>query len=184
MEEKPNPRLTLPRSRLGRPNDDPILLTGYAALGGGIDEDWDHGLIGYGGAIVFRPASAAGFLDLLYDWNAGLVLQVDYQNLSDTDEVLAADIIARHYFGDRGYDGTEVMIFVGAGLGTARFSVPGSGGTLTDNYLCSAFELGQEWLVDGRGYFFLKGQFRYHLHQGYNYRVWSVQAGAGIPWPF
>lgn len=183
-QQEPNPRLAPPPSRLGRPYEAPVLLVGHAAVGGGLHEAWSSGRVGYGGALVFRPASAANFLDFLYDWNAGGVLQVEQQHLGPEDEVLALDGIVRRYFGDRGDGDTEVMRFAGAGAGVARFSVPGTAGAESDRYLCSVFEVGQEWLVDGRGYFFVKGQFRYHLHRGRNYRVWSVQAGAGIPYPF
>jgi hypothetical protein len=161
-----------------------VFLVGHAALGGGLHAAWEAGRIGYGGALVFRPGAATNFLDVLYDWNAGFVLQVDHQNLGGSDEVLALDGIVRRYFGDRGYGSTEVMFFAGAGLGVARFDVPGGGEDERDRYLCSVVEVGQEWLIDRRGSFFVKGQFRYHLHQGRNYRVWSVQAGAGVPFSF
>ncbi|MCP4571936.1 MAG: hypothetical protein GY838_06240 [bacterium] len=180
----PNPRLSLPRSSLHDPFDDHVLVAGYAAVGGGIHSAWESGRIGYGGALVFRPGAANSFLDFLYDWNAGAVLQIDHQNLGGNDEVLSGDGIVRRYFRNRGDDNTEVRIFAGVGVGATRFSVPGTGGLASDKYFSAVGEVGQEWLVDRRGYFFVKAQFRYHLQQGRNYRVWSVQAGAGLPWPF
>ncbi len=179
----PNHRLELPRSHLHRPFEEPIILSGFLSAGGGLNSGWSQGEVGYGGAIIFRPGSAVNFLDFLYDWNAGAVIQVDHQSLGENDEVLAIDGIIRRYFGDRGQGSTEVVPFLGLGLGAARFTVPNTDGVVTDKYFCAVAELGQEWWHDHRWFFLAKAQFRYHLHRDLNYRVWSLQVGAGIPFP-
>lgn len=183
-EERPNSRLELPRSQLNQPYEGPVLVSIYTAIGGGFEVDQSKTEPGIGGVLVFRPGAAANFLDFLYDWNTGMVLQIDYQQLSDTDEVLAADGILRRYFSDRGRDGTEVRLFLGAGIGGARFSIPRTGGEEVDKYWCAVAEAGQEWLTRDQWFFFVKAQYRYHLHRHRNYRAISLQAGVGAPWPW
>ncbi|MFN2371724.1 MAG: hypothetical protein ABR506_11325 [Candidatus Krumholzibacteriia bacterium] len=178
-----SPRLQPPRSRLGRPFDAPILAVGYVGLGGGLAAGQDAVAPAYGGAVVFRPGSAANFLDFLYAWNCGLVLQADYQNLSDTDSVLSADGIVRRYLRDRGRDGTEVRLFLGLGLGATRFTEPGTAGRQQDKYWSGVIEVGQEWLTGGRWCLVLRGQYRMHLRQQHNHGAWQVVGGVGLPFP-
>lgn len=178
-----NPRLQLPRSHLGRPFASPILLAGYVGLGGGLAEGHDTLAPAYGGAVVFRPGSAANFLDFLYAWNCSLVLQADYQNLSDTDNVLSADAVVRRYLRDRGTAATEVRLFLGAGLGATRFTEPGTGGAAVDKYWSGVLEIGQEWLSGGRWGFVLRGQYRMHLRPRHNHEAWQVVGGVTFPFP-
>ena len=178
-----SPRLQPPRSRLDRPFDAPILLVGRVGLGGGLHRSHDALAPTYAAAVVFRPGSAVNFLDFLYAWNCGLVLQADHQNLSDTDDVLSADGIIRRYFRDRGRGATEVRLFLGAGVGATRFSEPGTGGTGHDRYWSGVAEIGQEWLTDGRWLFVLRAQYRMHLRPHHNHGAWQVSGGVGLPFP-
>lgn len=178
-----SPRLAPPPSRLQEPFDAPILVGLFMSAGGGTGEGQDPLEPGYGGMIVMRPG-AVNFLEFLYRWNLGLVLQVDYQNLSATDDVLSADGILRHYFGDRGRDQTAVRFFLGAGIGATRFTVPGTDGTATNKYFSGVLEIGQDWLVSSKWYFCLKGQYRVQLQPHQHYEAWQVQLGVGAPWPF
>lgn len=178
-----SPRLQLPRSRLGEPFTAPILLVGYVGLGGGLEPGQDALAPAYGGAVVFRPGSAVAFLDFLYDWNCGLVLQADYQNLSDTDNVLSADGIVRRYLRDRGRGDTEVRLFLGLGLGATRFTEPGTAGRRFDKYWSGVVEIGQEWLTSGRWCIVVRGQYRMHLRQHHNHNAWQVVGGVGVPFP-
>jgi hypothetical protein len=179
-----NPRLEPPRSRLGRPFTAPILLLGYVGVGGGLEPGQDVLAPAYGGGVIFRPGAAVNFLDFLYAWNCGLVLQADYQNLSDTDSVLSADGIVRRYLRDRGGGDTEVRLFLGLGVGATRFSEPGTSGREYDKYWSAVGELGQEWLIGGRWCFVLRGQYRVHLRQDHNHDAWQVVGGVGVPFPF
>ncbi len=178
-----NPRLTPPASRLGQPFDAPILLVGHLGLGGGLEDSHDTASLAGGGAVVFHPGAAANFLSFLYDWNCGMVLQVDYQRLSDTDSVLSADGIIRRYFGDRGEGRTAVRLFAGVGLGVTRFSEPGTGGR-PDDYWSSLAEVGQEWLIGDKWLLMIRGQARVHLRPHHNHFAWQAVGGIGVPWPF
>ncbi len=178
-----SPRLRPPRSALDASFTAPILLTGYVGLGGGLRADQDVLAPAYGGAVVFQPGSADYILHFLSAWNCGLVLQGDYQNLSDTDSVLSADGLVRHYFRDRGRDGTEVRLFLGLGAGVTRFTEPGTAGAQQDRYWSGVAEVGQEWLTGGRWYFMVRGQYRMHLRPHHNHGAWQVVAGLGLPFP-
>ncbi|RKZ17298.1 hypothetical protein DRQ50_05160 [bacterium] len=178
-----SPRLALPRSKVDEPFDAPVLVGLYLAGGGGLETDQGPLELGYGGQIVMRPGTAVSFLDFLYDWNTGLVLQVDYQELSDTDTVLSGDGILRYYFSDRGRNDTEVRLFAGLGVGASSFSVPGTDGKAKENYWSAVVEVGQEWLVEAKWMFFLRAQYRVNLRRHSHWGAVSLQAGAGVPWP-
>ena len=178
-----SPRLALPPSRLQEPFDAPILVGLFLSAGAGNGEGQEPLEPGYGGVIVMRPGSV-NFLEFLYRWNLGLVLQVDYQRLSATDDVLSGDGILRYYFGDRGRDRTAVHFFIGAGIGATNFTVPGTEGEIHDSYFSGLLEIGQDWLVADKWYFGLKGQYRVHLRPHHHYGAWAVQLIVGVPWPF
>ena len=103
-----NPRLSLPHSHLGLDPDSPAFLVGYVGTGGAFSNS--NGQFGYGGAVVFHPDYAANFLDFLRQWNAGLVLQVDYQELYTHYRIRSGDFILRKYLGD--YSPLEAMEFL------------------------------------------------------------------------
>ena len=178
-----SPRLQPPRSHLNQPFTAPILLMGYLGLGQCPDSGNESAGPAYGGEVVFKPGSAANFLDFLYDWNCGLVLQVDYQDLEGQDSVLSGDGLVRRYFRDRGPGSTEVRLFLGLGLGATRFSEPGSGGTLSDTYWSGLAEAGQEWLTEGGFCFVLRAQYRLLLLQDHFHDAWHLTAGVGLPFP-
>lgn len=178
-----SPRLALPRSRVDEPFDGPVLVGLYLAGGGGLESDQGPLEPGYGGQIVMRPGAAVNFLDFLYDWNTGLVLQIEHQVLSETDELLSGDGILRRYFRDRGRDDTEVRLFAGLGIGVTRFTVPGTLGTQVDKYWSGVAEVGQEWLVDAELMFVLRAQYRVNLRRHANWSAFSLQVGLGVPWP-
>ena len=156
---------------------------GYLGAGEGIGDSAAGFGPAYGGAVVFKPGSAATFLDFLYAWNCGLVLQVDYQDLQANDSVLSGDGLVRRYLRDRGPGSTEVRLFLGLGLGATRFSEPGSNGNLYDTYWSGLAEVGQEWLTDGGFCFNLRAQYRLLLLHDHFHSAWQVVAGAGLPFP-
>ena len=88
-----NPRLSLPRSGLGLDPDCPVYLLGRVGAGGAFSNS--NGQFGYGGAVVFHPGQAANFLEFLGQWNAGLVLQVDYQELYTHYRIRSGDLVVR-----------------------------------------------------------------------------------------
>ncbi len=178
-----SPRLQPPRSHLNQPFTAPILLMGYLGLGQGQGSEAAGAGPAYGGEIIFKPGSAAGFLDFLYDWNCGLVLQVDYQDLEGNDSVLSGDGLVRRYLRDRGPGSTEVRLFLGLGLGATRFSEPGSNGTLFDTYWSGLAEAGQEWLTESGFCFMLRVQYRLLLLQDHFHDTWHLTAGVGLPFP-
>lgn len=178
-----SPRLAWPRSHVNDPFDAPIMVGLFVAGGGGTEVDQGPFEVGYGGHLVFRPGAAVSFLDFLYDWNAGLVLQVDHQSLSETDEVLSGDGIIRRYFRDRGQGDTEVRLFAGLGLGASRFSVPGTGGSKVQKYWSGVAEVGQEWMVDEQWIITMRAQYRMNLSPHNHWGAWSLQLGLGVPWP-
>lgn len=175
-------RLAPPASRLGRPEGEPPYVCGHLAFGGAFAHG--HGQAGYGASVVFRPAAAADFLDFLYSWNTGLVLQADRLGLRGGGRVLSADLLLRRYLGERGDGRTSVQPFVGAGVG-ASSAWPGEGGPAPGlKYWSLVLEGGQEWRF-ARGHLLLvKAQVRLLGQDGNDWSTWAVQAGLGLPFPW
>jgi hypothetical protein len=175
-----NDRLSRPRSHLHRSYDGPVFV--FAQLGAGGSFQHDNLQYGYGGGIVFRPGSAAHFLDRLYDLDTGLVLQGDYQKVAADARLLSADGILRHYLDDRAVgESVEVRPFIGAGLGATDARIPASEGGGRDRYFSWLIEGGQEWVIDGRYLVLVRGQFRRYSHDGHNFSGWSLRVAGGIP---
>ena len=175
-------RLERPRGTINQPFDAPILLGAYGQIGGGFK--FDQGQPGFGALILFRPGRAANFFSFLYDWNASLVLQADYQKVSPDCRILSGDLIIRHYLQDMRDPATEVSPFVGVGFGGSEVTLPPGAGRPHDQYWSWLLELGQEWNYRVKYLLFVKGQFRHYSFGGYNYSTWSLQAGAGLPLPW
>lgn len=176
-----NRRLTPPRGTLNQAVDDPIFLAGYGQMGGGFA--FDQGQFGYGGALVFRPGKAAQFLDFMYDWRASLVLQADYQNVSDSNRIFSGDLILRHYTQALETLDKGASRFIGVGFGGSEVELPPGAETRFQKGWSLVFELGQEWTLQYRYLVFVKGQYRRYKHSGYDFSTWSFQAGAGIALP-
>lgn len=181
-QERANPRLTPPASRLNRPEAEAPYICGHLSFGGTFSHD--QGLPGYGGSVIFRPPASADFLDFLAAWNTGLVLQADWLSLGNGGRVLSADLILRRYLGERGSDSVLVLPFVGAGFG-ASSAWPGTGEPAPGlKYWSLILEGGQEWRF-ARGYMLLvKGQVRVLSQDGVDWSTWSVLAGFGLPFPW
>lgn len=181
--EPPNPRLSLPASRLGRPFEEPVFLTGHLGFGGGFQ--FDQGLPAYGASLVFRPGSAASFLDFLYDLNSAMVLRIDYQRITtDADRMLSADLILRRYFADRGTAETEVLPFVGLGIGSTDVTVPQEAGGGNSRYWSWLVEVGQEWYFSPRYVVIARAQYRRHSYGDFLVSTWTVSGAIGIPVPW
>jgi hypothetical protein len=181
-QERANPRLEPPTSRLNRPEAEAPYICGHLSFGGTFSHD--QGLPGYGGSVIFRPPASADFLDFLASWNTGLVLQADWLSLGDGGRVLSADLILRRYLGERASDRMLVLPFVGAGFG-ASSAWPGANEPAPGlKYWSLILEGGQEWRL-ARGYMLLvKGQVRVLNQDGVDWSTWSVLAGFGLPFPW
>lgn len=175
-------RLEAPASRLGRPEGEPPFVCAHLALGGALEHG--NGDAGYGVSVVFHPATAADFLDFLYDWNTGLVLQADRLGLGDGGRVLSADLLLRRYLAERGAGGTSILPFLGAGPG-ASSAWPGADGDAPGlKYWSLVLEVGQERRYARGHLLVVKGQVRILRQEGIDWTTWSVQAGLGLPFPW
>lgn len=175
-------RLSAPASRLGRPEAEPPFVCGHLAFGGAFDHG--NGQAGYGLSVIFRPPAAADFLDFLYDWNTGLVLQADRLALPGGGRVLSADLILRHYLAERGSGSRSILPFLGAGPG-ASSAWAGQGGDAPGlKYWSLVVEGGQEWRFARGHLLVVKGQLRILRQGGVDWTTWSVQAGLGLPFPW
>jgi hypothetical protein len=177
-----NRRLESPASRLGRPEGEAPFVCGHLALGGAFEHG--NGQPGYGLSVIFRPPAAADFLDFLYGWNTGLVLQADRLGLGDGGRVLSADLLLRRYLAERGTGGTSILPFIGAGPG-ASSAWPGTGGSAPGlKYWSLVLEGGQEWRYARGHLLVVKGQLRILRQDGRDWTTWSVLAGLGLPFPW
>jgi len=177
-----NPRLALPRSHLGQPEPAPIFLTGYLGFGGA--PDYDLGSLGYGGQIIFQPGSASAFLNQLYSWNSSLIIQFDYQKVTEDSRILSADLIVRHYLSDRRLPETLEALFVGAGIGASHVRLPLGEPDSETSYFSFVAEMGKEWDLRRDLLVVTRFQFRYYNYGGYNVSTWAFSVGAGIPVPW
>lgn len=181
-EPAPNRRLAMPAGHLGCPEAEPPFICVHGAFGaslGGAGGD-----LGYGGSIIFLPPAASGFLDRLYDWNTGLVLQYDWLGLGDDGYVRSCDLVFRRYFGNRQRGRALVQPFAGAGLGVS--SVTATAGDLTGlpNDWSWVLEGGQEWRTGRSRLVFVKAQVRILNVNGHDVSRWSLLAGLGLPFPW
>ncbi len=182
VEAASNPRLTSPASHLGPSADSPIFLAVHGQIGGAFE--FDSGVFGYGTELVFRPGAAANFLSFLYNWNAGICLQVDYLNVSDNESILSGDFIVRRYLQPMRDPGNRDSTFFGAGFGASRVILPPGSSGAQNKYWSLLVEAGREWTVKDKYLMWLKAQYRHYDHSGYNYSNWTLQVGAGIPLPW
>ena len=177
-----NPRLSRPAGVLGRREAEAPFVCAHVALGGAFARD--QGLPGYGATVIFHPAAAAGFLDFLYAWNAGMVLQADRLSLGDGGRVLSVDLIMRRYLQARGDGPYPPLPFLGVGLG-ASSAWPGPAESASGlKYWSLLLEAGQETHVSRRVLVVVKGQVRLLRQSGADWSTWSVQAGLGLPFPW
>ena len=178
----PNRRLEVPASRLDRPEAEAPFVCGHVALGGAFEHG--NGQAGYGLSVIFRPPAAADFLDFLYDWNTGLVLQADRLGLAGGGRVLSADLLLRRYLSERGSGRTSILPFVGGGPG-ASSAWPGAGGSAPGlKYWSLVLEGGQEWRFARGHLLVVKGQLRILRQDGRDWTTWSLIAGLGLPFPW
>jgi len=176
-----NSRLELPPSQLGQPFENPIFLAGHWAYGGGFqDQGGDQG---YGGALIFRPGSPVNIFDGLFNWKAGMVVQIDYLEVPDGGNITSGDLILRRYFNNRGDRDTEVNLFLGLGSGISDIHRPEPDDVAVGDHWSILAEVGQEWFFKPTHMFHLKAQYRWMINAGRTYRTWSVLVGAGLAWP-
>jgi len=176
-----NDRLKLPSSQLDRPFETPVFLAGHWTYGGGFQKQpADQG---YGGSLIFRPESPVNIFTGLMNWQAGMVVQVDYMRIPEGGDVTSLDLILRRYFNNRGDRRTEVQPFLGLGTGAADVSLPDPDDNTSGEYWSILAEAGQEWFFKPSFLFLLKGQYRWLLNAGRTYGTWSVMVGAGFAWP-
>lgn len=175
-------RLELPRGTLNQPLEDHIFLGLFGQVGGGFE--FQNGKLGYGGKILFRPGSAAHFLRALHDWNASLYIQADYQKVSNENRIFSGDVVIRPYWDDMRDPGSKVSPFFGVGIGASEVELPPGS---TDRFQKSwswLVEIGQEWTHQGKYMIEVKAQYRRYKKGEFDFSTWSVQAGAGVPWPW
>lgn len=177
-----NRRLALPASRLNRTEATAPFVCGHLAFGGSFSHD--NGQAGYGASVIFRPETAADFLDFLYDWNTGLVLQVDRLALGGGGRVLSADLLLRRYLAERGDSRASILPFCGGGFGASSAWPGDAGDAPTLKYWSLVLEGGQEWRFARGHLLFVKGQLRLLRQAGVDWSTWSVQAGLGLPFPW
>jgi hypothetical protein len=180
-----NSRLALPASRLNRSPDEAPVVFGTLGLGGAFDHDQGQPVVG--GGVIFRPAEAAGFLDFLYDWNTGMVLQAERLSLGQGGRTLSADLILRRYqrLGAGTGNGDRVAVpFWGGGIGASSADGGEDAGALPLKYWSLVAEYGREWRFASGRLLMVKGQLRYFHKGGVDYTAWTVAAGAGLPFPF
>jgi len=153
-------------------------------LGVGGSFQFEHGKANYGGSFIFRPGSSANFFDFLSKLNSAMVLRLDYQALDSDSRNLSADLIVRHYFENRGTAETEVLPFLGLGLGASDMNLPAGSGATDSRYWSYLAEAGQEWFF--RPNFVVVARIQYRL---FNYgdvfvSTWAVSGAVGIPVPW
>ena len=123
-------RLTPPKTNLGPSGNAPIFLGVHGQVGKAFDFETEQ--IGYGAELVFRPGSAADFLSFLYNWNAGMCWQIDYQKISETMSIFSGDCLVRKYVEDMRDEYVSTSAFFGMGFGASRVSFPvGTAGSNT-----------------------------------------------------
>jgi hypothetical protein len=177
-----NRRLAMPAGHLGRSEAEPPYICVHGAFGASFSGA--QGQPGYGGSFVFLPPAASGFLDLLYDWNTGVVLQYDWLGLAGSGHVRSCDLVFRHYFSGRQRGRAQVQPFAGAGLGVSSVTV--STGDLANlpNDWSWVLEGGQEWRTVRGRLLFVKAQVRLLNVDGHDFSRWSLLAGIGLPFPW
>ena len=177
-----NPRLSMPNSRLHREYEQPVFITGHLGLGGAFQHD--QGKLNYGGSFIFRPGSAVNFLDFLYKMNTAMVLQLDVQNIGEDARAFSGDFILRRYFDDRGRDKTEVLPFVGLGLGATDVTLPADEGGGAARYWSFLGEVGQEWFFRPNVVVVARAQYRWFSSGDVFVSTWTVSGAIGIPVPW
>jgi len=158
--------------------------------GGGKLNDGDQARTCYAFNAVMRPHRAADFYHPFFAWNNALVLQVDKQG-GGPASIRSADMIMRHYLSDmRPLDaGRSLFLGLGAGISHAKWALPvteqgvnpGHGSADAFTFLV---EFGLEWNLDPALVLVGKGQYRLYNRGGHDISGWSLQAGAGLPFPF
>lgn len=177
-----NSRLSLPNSRLHRPYDAPIFITGHVGIGGGFK--YSPGEINYGASFIFRPGSSANFFDFLQKLKSAMVLQLDYQQLTETTRMVSGDLILRRYLNDRGDKETEVLPFIGLGVGASDVTLTAAEGGGSSRYWSGVVEVGQEWFFRPNFVVVARGQYRLYSHGEAQVSTWSVSGAVGIPVPW
>ncbi len=175
-------RLSLPRSHLGGDPMGSAFLVGRIGIGGGFSRANDQ--FGYGGAIVFHPDYARNFLDFLGDWNTGLVLQIDYQEMYTSYRIRSGDFILRKYLGTPQADRNCWLPYVGLGLGISEISFSAGAERGTNIGWAPLLGIGLEGTFKGQYLVEARGQYRQYKRHGYDYINWSVRLGLGIALPW
>lgn len=177
-----NKRLQAPGSHLGPAGNGPIFVGGFLQGGGAFA--YTDAYLGYGGTLLARPEASADFLPLLYRWNCGAVLQIEQQKLGPDMGLLSADGLLRFYLDDMRDPDAPGSAFVGFGMGATRVDPPRSFRGSTKKYWSLLLEAGREWTWREEYVIWVRAQYRHYDWADLDYRTWTVQVGAGLPWPF
>lgn len=168
---------------LARPVDrGPIFLLGYLAVGG--TPEYESVSPGYGVSILFRPQAAANLMRPLYQWNTGMVLQVEYRPVESDRSLLAADLVFRRYLANMKDEVIGTSYFLGLGIGAAEVTFPSESHTASEIWWTYLVEFGSERSPSVGWTFVVKGQWRFFDHNDRNYSSWSAQFGIGFPLPW
>ena len=177
-----NPRLKMPQSHLGPSADTPIFLAIHGQVGSALE--YESGVFGYGADLLFRPGAAVDFLSFLYNWNAGVCMQIDYQNITDSETILSADFIVRKYLEDMRDPKGLSSPFLGLGFGASRVEFPAGISGSSNKYWSLVAEAGLEKTLKEKYLIWIKGQYRYYDHSDVNFSNLVLQVGMGIPLPW
>ncbi len=177
-----NPRLSMPNSRLNRPYDAPVFITGHLGFGGSFQ--YGHGQLNYGGSFIFRPGSSANFFDFLQKLNSAMVLQLDYQELAPESRMFSGDLILRRYLAEGGGDGAEVLPFLGLGICATDVIMPAGSGIGNSRYWSWLMEAGQEWYFKPDFVLVGRAQYRHFSYGEAFVSSWTVSVAVGIPVPW
>jgi len=176
-----NSRLSRPDSRLHRPYEAPVFMTGHLGAGGAFQ--YDGVQLNYGGSFIFRPGSSANFFDFLSKLKSAMVLRLDYQGVEANGRLLSADLLLRRYLSTPAKDGTERLPFLGLGLGASDVNLPAAGGG-NSRYWSYVAEVGQEWFFRPSFVLVARAQYRLFSYGDVFVSTWSVSGAVGIPVPW
>ena len=113
-----------------------------------------------------------------------MVLRLDHQKLTTENRIYSADLILRRYFANRGTAASEVLPFVGVGLGASDLTLPADEGGGNARYWSWSLEAGQEWFFRPDIVVVARFQYRRFSYAEAFVSTWTVSGAVGIPVPW